>query len=470
MPEIPRANPREIRQYRHAAATAEMPGAALPQADVNLAVSPPPEGPGLLRALGRWDLLALVINGIVGAGIFGLPAKVDALLGVYGLGAILVCAAIMGLVILCFAEVASRFTQTGGPYVYAGAAFGPLPAFLTGSVLWIARVTGCCAICALLLQYLAYLGPAMNQGMGRVATATAIIGGLTIIHVQGIRRAALFGNLVTFAKLIPLLLFVGIGLFHIEWPRLQHASLPLNRSFAEAVLLLSFAFVGWESVVVAAGETQDPQRDLPRALIAGLLLVALLYGSIQLVCIGTLPDLAASERPLVDAGRNFLGASGALWLTLGAAVSMLGTLNGSMITISRLPYAMAAAGQLPRGLAVIHPRYRTPHVAVVCSGLLVLALTLSGQFVYLLTVSTIARLLVFAVTCAALPILRRKPDVPAARFVLPGGLLIPAAALALIAWLLASSSFAATRDVAIVTGIGALLYAVGRLRRRQAAA
>jgi basic amino acid/polyamine antiporter, APA family len=430
--------------------------------------SSPHEGSSLLRVLGRWDLLALVINGIVGAGIFGLPAKVQALLGVYGLAAILVCAAIMGLVILCFAEVASRFTETGGPFIYAGAAFGPLLGFLTGWVLWIARVTGCCAICSLLLQYLADLGPGLNQGAGRIATGTVILGGLTVIHVLGIRRAAFFGNLVTLAKIIPLLLFVAIGLFHIDWTRFQHARPPINEHFAEAVLLLGFAFVGWESVVVAAGETEDPRRYLPRALLTGLVLVAALYGLIQLVCIGTLPQLAASERPLVDAGRTFLGPAGTLMITLGAAVSMLGTLNGSMITISRLPYAMAAAGQLPRALAAIHPRYRTPHVAVIFSALLVLGLTLSGQFVYLLTVSTISRLLVFGVTCAALPKLRRSPGAPSARFVLLGGPIIPAAALALIGWLLASSSFAATRDVAILTACGALLYAIGRRQLRNA--
>jgi len=428
------------------------------------------EAPGLLRALGGWDLLALVINGIVGAGIFGLPAKVYTLLGVYGLAAILVCAAIMGLVILCFAEVASRFTQTGGPYVYAETAFGPLAGFLTGWLLWIARVTGCCAICALLLQYLTFFDPHLNQGVGKTVTATAIIGGLTIIHVVGIRRAALFGNVVTIAKLLPLLLFVGIGLYHVEWARLQPATpslatAPLNSNFAKAVLLLAFAFVGWESVVVSAGETRDPQRDLPRALITGLAFVALLYALIQLVCIGTLPGLAASERPIVDAGSTFLGPAGALLLTLGAAVSMLGTLNGSMITISRLPYVMAAAGQLPRALAAIHPRYRTPHVAVVFSALIVLGLTQSGTFIYLLTVSTIARLAVFAVTCVAMPVLRHKSAVPAARFVLHGGLFIAIAALTLIVWLLASTSFAATRDVAILTLVGMLLYSAGHRRR-----
>jgi amino acid transporter len=441
--------------------------AAVPDPDPQPDALRPRDGPSLVRALGRWDLLALVINGILGAGIFGLPGKVHALLGVYGLAAIVVCAAIIALVVVCFAEVSSRFTQTGGPFVYASAAFGTLLGFLTGWVMWIARVTGCCAICALLLQYLAYISPPMNQGAGRFLTVTAIFGGLTVIHVQGIRRAASFGNLVTIAKLAPLFLFVGIGLLHIDWSRLQHSPVPLNTNFAEAVLLLAFAFVGWENTVVAAGEMRDPQQDLPRALITGLAIVAVLYGLIQLVCIGTLPGLATSERPLVDAAGQFLGPAGALLITLGAAVSMLGNLNAAMLTISRLPCAMAAAGQLPRALAVIHPRFRTPYVALIFSGLLMLGLTLSGQFVYLLKVSTIARLLVFGVTCVALPILRRNSNLAAARFVLPGGLAIPTAAIAPIAWLLASSSFAATRDVAILTLIGALLYAIGRRHERQ---
>jgi basic amino acid/polyamine antiporter, APA family len=422
---------------------------------------------GLMRALGRWDLLALVINGIVGAGIFGLPAKVQALLGVYGLAAILVCAAVIGLVILCFAEVASRFAETGGPFVYAGAAFGPFAGFLTGWVLWVARLTGCCAICNLLLQYIAYIRPDFNLGFGRAMTASVILGSLTVIHVLGVKRAALFGNFVTVAKLTPLLIFVVVGLVHMDPARFALTGPPINTHFAEAVLLLSFAFVGWESVVVSAGETRNPQRDLPLALIAGLCLVALLYLLIQAVCIGTLPQLAASERPLVDAAHTFLGPHGALLITLGAAVSMVGTLNGSMLTISRLPYAMAEAGQLPRAFAAIHPQFRTPYIAVVFSAALVLGLTLSSQFVYLLTVSTISRLLAFAVTCMSLPALRRRSGIPAARFILPGGLIIPGAALVPIVWLIVSSSWAETRDVTIMTLAGVLLYGIGRWHRKR---
>jgi len=396
--------------------------------------------PPLIRGLGRWDLLALVINGVVGAGIFGLPAKVQALLGAVGLWAIVLCAAMIALVVLCFAELASRYDQTGGPYVYAGAAFGPFVGVATGWVLWFARITGCCAICNLLLDYLGYFDSAWSQGLGRVATAGAIIGGLSVIHYLGVRLTALFGNVFTIGKLLPLLVFIGFGLAHIDIAQFQRAAIVVsNQHVAEAVLFLSFAFVGWESAVVTAGETQNPKSHLPFALIAGIAVVAALYLLIQFVCIGTLPGLADSTRPLVDAALRFLGRPGAALIAGGAAVSMLGTLNGAMLTVSRLPYAMAAAGQLPALLARTHRRFRTPHVAVVSTGVLVLALTLSGRFVYLLKLSTISRLLVFAVSCVALLQLRRRPDAPPARFVLRAGVAISLAALALIAWLLASS-------------------------------
>jgi amino acid transporter len=421
---------------------------------------------GLLRAIGRWDLLALVINGIVGAGIFGLPAKVHALLGVNGLWAIIACAAIMGLVILCFAEVASRFEQTGGPFVYAATAFGPVAGFLTGWILWVARVTGCCAICSLFLQYAGYFSPHMNHGAGRVVAVAAIVGTLTFIHFIGIKRAVLFGNLVTVGKLLPLLIFVAFGLLHLDPTRFSPSGPPIDGHFAQAVLLLGFAMVGWESVVVTAGETRNPQRDLPFALLAGLCSVAILYLLIQVVCIGTLPQLSTSERPVVDAARSFMGPAGATLITLGALISMLGTLNVTMLTVSPVPYAMALAGQLPRVLGRVHPRYRTPYVAVVLSGVLVLALTLSSSFVYLLTVSTISRLLVFAVTCASLPKLRQMAAVPAARFVLPGGLLSPCAAVTMIAWLLVSSSWIESRDVTILILLGSLVYAVAKRRSK----
>lgn len=413
----------------------------------------------LLRGLGRWDLFALVINGIVGAGIYGLPAKVQSLLGAYAIIAILICGAIMALIILCFSEVSSRFDDTGGPFLYAGSAMGPLAGFLSGWMLWIARVTGACAICNLLLQYLAYLNFHLNQGGGRITAAAAIIGALIVIHCMGIKRAALFGNVVTVGKLVPLAIFVAVGLFHLDSTRFVHTTPPSNAHFADAILLLAFAFMGWESVVVAAGETRNPRRDLPLALIAGLGVVVILYVLIQVVCLGTLAHLAISDRPLLDAARGFLGAGGAILIVAGAAISMVGTLNAAMLPISRLPYAMAVAGQLPRALAAIHPRYRTPYVAVLVTGLLVFGLTVSGGFTYFLTVSTLARLLVYAVTCASLPILRQNRSAPASRFTLPGGVIVPCLALMSIMWLIANVSHTEILDVTVCAALGALIYA-----------
>ena len=419
---------------------------------------------GLVRVLNRWDLVALVINGIVGAGIFGLPAKIDGKLGSWGLFAIGACAVIITLIILCFAEVSSRFTETGGPYVYARTAFGPFAGFQAGWLLWLARLTGICAICNLFVQYLTFFLPSVGSGLPRTAVLAFVILGLTALHLRGVRQAALFGRGITIAKLVPLIVFVAVGLFYIDGSRVSFATVPTNANFSSAVLLLGFAFVGWESVVVSSGETQDPRKDTPFALLSGIALVAVLYTGIQLVCIGTLPGLANSERPIADASRTFLGGAGASVIVLGALVSMIGTLNGSMLTVSRLPFAMADAGELPSILAAVHPRWRTPYISIVFCALIILGLTLTSTYTYVLTVSTIARLLVFVVTIAALPVLRKRTDVRPATFTLAGGLLVPARALVFIAWLLVSSSQKETRDVAIAAVVGVLVWGVMRGR------
>lgn len=418
--------------------------------------------PRLVRALGRWDLVAFVINGILGAGIFGLPAKVHALLGAWGVVAIVACAIMMGAIIACFAEVSSRFRETGGPYLYAAEAFGPTIGFLIGWLLWLSRVTGICAVTGIMVEYLAYAVPGVTAGIARAAVVIVVFGGLAILHVSGVKRAANVGNVLTVLKLAPLLLLVGVGLLHFAPARFVFSAVPSNHNFSNGVLLLGFAFVGWESALVAAGELRDPQRDTPFAISIGLAAVALLYVAIQIVCVDALPSLATSTRPLADAARVTLGPIGATIIVAGAIVSMLGTINGGMLTMSRLSFAMADAGQLPRALAAVHPRYLTPVASIALAAIVSIALTLSSTFVYLLTVSTIARLLIFAVCCVALPVLRkREADLPAV-VRLPGGIAIPVLALALIAWLLTGSSWRETRDVVITVAVGALLLAIAR--------
>ncbi len=429
----------------------------------------PADKAGLLRVVGRWDMVALVINGIVGAGIFGLPQKVHALLGAWGLLAIIACAVLMGFIVACFAEVSSRYTQTGGPFVYAIDAFGPFTAFVVGWLLWLARVTGLCAITGVLAEYLSFLVPSVNAGVPRGLLVTGVIGSLAWLHVHGTRGATRFGSAITIAKLAPLLLFVAVGLPHIDAARLDFSVPPQTENFSAAVLLLGFAFVGWETALVAAGEMRDPRRDAPFSLGIGLSGVAVLYVAIQAVCIGTLPDLAGSTRPLADAALTFRGPAGATLIVVGAVISMLGTINGGVLAISRIPFAMAEARQLPAVLAAVHPVHRTPVLAILASCGVVLLLTLTRGHIYLLTISTISRLFVFALTIIALAMFRRRKDMASALFTLPGGLLIPGVALVLISWLLLNTSWRETRDVIIATVVGALLYLIGRAVQRQRA-
>jgi basic amino acid/polyamine antiporter, APA family len=417
---------------------------------------------GLLRVVGRWDMVALVINGIVGAGIFGLPQKVHALLGAWGLLAIAACAVLMGFVVACFAEVSSRFTETGGPYLYAAEAFGPFAAFVVGWLLWLARVTGLCAIASVLAEYLAFLVPAVGGGVPRVVLLTFVVGFLATLHIRGTRGATRFGSIITVAKLAPLLLFVVLGLPHIDATQFDFAVRPTRTDFSNAVLLLGFAFVGWETAIVAAGEMREPRKDAPFALAVGLAGVAALYVGIQAVCLGTLPGLAQSTRPLADAANTFLGPAGATLIVVGAAISMIGTINGGILGVSRISFAMAEAKQLPRALAVLHPEYRTPVLSIVISCAVVLLLTLTRGHIYLLTISTISRLFAFTVTIAAIPVFRRSAGMAPALFSLPGGMLVPVLALGMIVWLLSGTSWTDTRDVLIATAAGAVVFLVGR--------
>ena len=403
-------------------------------------------------------MVALVINGIVGAGIFGLPAKVHALLGAWGVFAIVACSATMALIVLCFAEVSSRFTQTGGPYVYAAEAFGPFTAFVVGWLLWLARVTGLCAISVVMVEYLSLFMPSLGSGVPRALFLTGVIGAFGLLHVRGTRGVTKFGGAITIAKLIPLLIFVAIGLPAIDWQRVSFESIPTRSGFSSGVLLLGFALMGWENAAIASGEVRDPRRDTPFALFVGLALVAVLYVGIQLVCAGTLPMLAGSKRPLADAALQFMGPAGATLIVAGAALSILGTINVGVLAISRIPFAMAEAKQLPDALARLHPVYRTPVLSIVIACISVLLLTLTRGHIYLLTISTISRLFVFAVTIAALPVFRRRPNMSPALFSVPGGMTIPVIALVMIVWLLSGTSLNETRDVVIATVAGGLVY------------
>lgn len=423
---------------------------------------------GLIRGIRRWDLVAVAINGIIGAGIFGLPSKVHALIGSYSLIAFVACALVVALIVLCFAEIGSRFSETGGPYLYARETFGPIAGFEVGWLMWLARLTAFAANCNLLVEYASYFWPAILAGWPRAVVIVIVVTALTAINIAGVRDATLFSDVFSVGKLIPIALFIIVGLFFLEPQNFSATAQPTVSAFSQSALLLVYAFTGFEMAIIPAGEIRDPQRNLPFAILTALGVVATVYILIQVVCIGTLPELAASKRPLADASERFLGAVGASAITAGAVISIIGNLSVLILAGARLPFAMACDRELPRFFATTHERFRTPHLAIIVTGAVMLALTLSGTFISSLTVSTIARLLAYLVTCVGLIALRRRDQRRqefTAHFKAPAGPLVSIAALILILWLLANSTGREARDACLAAIAGLLIYGAYRLFR-----
>ena len=413
---------------------------------------------GLVRGIRRWDLVAITINGIIGAGIFGLPAKVFSLIGTYSVIAFVACALVVALIILCFAEVGSRFDDTGGPYLYAREAFNPGVAFEIGWLIWLVRITAFAANCNLLINYLSFFWSSATNSFARPAIIVFVVVVLALINFLGIRQTTIISNVFTVGKLVPIVIFCAVGLFFLNPHAFALGARPATGAFSQSVLLLVYAFTGFEMATIPAGEVREPQRNMPRALIIALFVVAVLYILIQIVCVGTLPGLAGSQKPLADAGSQFLGTAGGAIISAGAIISITGNLNILLLTGSRLPFAMAEQKQLPAFLSKTHRSFFTPYISIALTAALMLLLTLKSSFVTALTISAIARLVTYAATCLALPVFRRRRDAPAELFRLPGGTIVAVLALVLIVWLLLNSSLHEARDAALAAGAGLVIY------------
>jgi basic amino acid/polyamine antiporter, APA family len=413
----------------------------------------------LKREITRWDLVLLLINSIIGAGIFGLPSKIFSLSGIYSLPALFLCALVVVVVVLNFAEVASRFDKTGGPYLYILAAFGKLPAFVIGWLILITRVATYAALIHLLVTYLAYFNP-LFEGQGyRIGTITAITLLLTGVNYRGVKSSTILSNVLAIAKILPLLLFVALGLFFIqpELIRLDQPPPPLS-DFSSSVLILIFAFTGFEAVLVNTGEVQNPRKNIPFALLVSIFFVALFYGLIQLVSIGTLPALADSEKPITDAAQLFMGPWGATLITLGAVVSIGGTLNAVMLIGSRLPYALSIEKQFPAPFSRLHPKNRTPVFSLLIFSAVSLLASLTGSFIYAVSISVISKVLIFLMVCAAMIKLRRKDYAETTYYRLPGGYFFGIAGILASIWLLSSAKLTEFMNVLITVTGGLILY------------
>lgn len=422
----------------------------------------------LIRGLGRWDFTAVVVNTIIGAGIFGLPAKVYAAIGAYSLFAFFACAVVVGMIVVCYAEVASRFSATGGPYLYAREAFGSAVGFEVGWLYWIVRVATFAANCNLLVTYLGFFLPGANEGPMRIALVTLVVTIITAVNLIGLRESALMTNVFTIGKLVPLLIFPIVGLFFISPQNFSFDVSPEYSNFSSAVLLLIYAFVGFEASVVLTGETKEPAKTIPFGLIVGLIIVAVFYIVIQTVSIGTLPELAKSERPIADAAATFMGPIGAAFITVGALISIFGNLNVGVLAATRMLFAMSEQRDLPRVFEKTNAKFKTPFVAIIATSVVILILTIQSSFLTAVAIATITRLLVYATTCLALPVFRRRPDIPQpSPFAVPLGVAASVLSLVLIAWLLTQVDFAKEGLAILIAAIlGLLIFASLRVAKR----
>ncbi|MGH8496972.1 MAG: APC family permease [Gammaproteobacteria bacterium] len=424
-----------------------------------------PSHPPLLRVVSRWQIVALSINDVIGSGVYLLPAAAAMLLGSASVLAVPAAGLCVLLVVLCFAEAGSLFDRPGSGYVYTRAAFGELVGFEVGWMTWVARVASAAGLSAGFAQALTAIWPGADTGAGRAAAITVPLLVLTAINIAGVKHGARTAVVLVVGKVLPLLFLIAIGLFAMRWDAFLPVPAPEYESLGEAALLLLFAYAGFENTAAAAGEFKDPRRDVPFALLIMIGTVTVIYTLIQLVSLGLVPNLPESATPLAEAAGGLIGPAGVWLLTIGAVLSILGTNNNTVLAGARYLFALGESRRMPVVFAGVHPRFRTPWIALITQTAVALPLALSGTFVELAALSVIARMATYIGTAAAVPVLRRRMPITPRTVRLPGGPTIPIAALLVCLALLSSAGAKNLIAGAIALAVGAAIYFIGGRRR-----
>lgn len=405
----------------------------------------------LVRTLGRWDLAAISMNTIVGSGIFLLPATAAAAVGVWAPLAFLVAGLLSLLFATAFAEASGRVSGTGGPYLIARAAFGDFVGFEVGWIFWLSRLAAVAASYNVFLAYLAGFYPAVGGFPVRAGVITTAVSLVTWLNIRGVRTGATLTNAFTIAKLAPLVLLVLAGAAFIAVQGTAAAAPAPDGDFWRAVLLVAFAFGGFEAATIPGGEARSPARDIPAAMFMSIIGAICLYVALQFVCFALVPGLGGSERPLGEAAAVIAGLPGATLIAVGALLSTAGFVFGASLVVPRIAYAMADSGQFPAALARIHPTFRTPWVAIAAHGVITWALALGLSFFSLVVLNVLARLVVIGVTCAAVIHFRRRGH-STEGYLAPGGWAVPVAGLIAVTVLLTQAK---THE--LIWGCGALV-------------
>lgn len=391
---------------------------------------------------GFWSIVLLGINGIVGTGIFLLPNKAYSIIGSASLGVLLFDAVIAGCIALCFAEAASLFTRNGGPYLYAKHALGDFWAFEVGVLKWIVTVIAWAAMAVGFATALGAAVPALSGDFAKDVISFILIVGLTIVNIFGVNVSKFVNNLITISKLVPLALFIAIGIFFINGANFTPVfpqDTYVDGSFAQAAVLLFFAYTGFEVIAIAAEDMKNPKKNLPRAIIMCMLLVSVLYMAILAVSIGVLgSDLANTKAPVQDAFNVIVGPIGMYVVLVGTLISMGGINFAEAYYAPRVATSMAEDGMLPNALAKRN-RYNAPYVAAIVTAIASVLLAWSGSFTTLAAISAVSRFTQYLPTCLAVIIFRRKWADKARSYTIPGGYLIPVIAIGTSLWMLAQA-------------------------------
>ena len=421
----------------------------------------------LVRDIGFIGLGILVINSMIGAGIFALPAAVSARAGVLSPWLFLVIGLLMITVVLTFAELTSYFKTSGGPVLFTTTAFGPLAGFTTGWLLSVSRIVALGANSTVMAIYLGAIWPWFSYGTGRVLLIITICSSLTYANYVGVKRGVRTLGVITFFKITPILLLIVLGLQHVSGETLFPATMPTIDDLGGTTLLLIYAFVGFEAVTVVSGESKDAKRAVPRALVRTVIITGILYFLIVLAYISVIPDAGASGATLIDVGRELMGPTGTVLITLAAFFSIGGNLSSIILAVPRMTFALAEERLLPKWFGKIHDKYSTPGNSILFVGGLSLAFALTGTFEYLAAASSLTRLIGYVLCIAALPIIRRKatPEERAEAYELKGGYAIPAAGMILCLWIGAQSTAQTWKVTGALLAAGLVLYAIAAQRR-----
>lgn len=429
-----------------------------------MAVSDSVQDEGLVRVIGTGALGLSVVNMVVGAGIFVMPGLVAAVIGPAAILAYLICSVTVALVFLCFAEVGSRVSRSGGAYAYVEEAFGPFVGFIASILFWFGfSALADAAITVIMVDSIAIVVPILGESIPRAVFIIALLTFLAAVNIRGVKAGVRLYIFNTLAKLVPLLLLVGAGLFVINIEYLAIPEWPSAASIGASTILLFYAFNGAESALNASGEIQNPSKTVPLGLLLGLGGILLLYVGLQTVAQGVLgPELANdTEAPLVAVATAVFGDWGGKMLIAGVVISIYSNLSGDMLGGPRVVFASSLDNNLPRFLGKVHPKYKTPHIAIIFFAVVIGVFALSGTFKYLAVVATGSLLLVDLGVILAVLRLRQRDGLPKdGEFRLPFGPVIPLLSCAIVGWLLLQVPLNEAATIVTLVGACAVIYAI----------